>query len=617
MLAHFDPLNPSLFPQKNDSHSVTKMALARPQPSMPAQDEVPSMEHPPLRDYVATRGHSDSAVLTRRSARIIEHELSKSHAPSQKDWVVPSSLPEDPNGILSATLGAERSPEDLSVLGAEHSIPFHIKARENLHLPCFKTLGISSRIPNALLTPPDESLLNLELSVPPYLIPRSLSYPPSHLPKTPSQEYTENMAIPGNGLSTTMATTSEQPQSGSIESKETGENRDNESASPISEDEDLGLAPAAWFVDAINAAGKLISFQLKYSLIILTAPAASIGSYTNNTISVLCHSQPCPLPITILETEAVTAFKGLLAGIQNKIDSSHQYIHITHAVPVKFNMGQIPNSPATTPSIHIASAASTDYFSLPTNVFSNAVVAVDHQEALNSSVPSSPRPVVPPASVNISLLERFIPPPSAEEYRNLFSAEGPSVLVNRLIELSSNGGTLIFIYPTAVGANAFATSYLGPLLHPLLRTMCSIHNLSMDFGAGVGTTAAIDQMFSFEDMTRKIQIVLRKLGRGTSSIHRQPPKFTLVESSKHLVDLERKAWVEWWAHQETPRMRAVVERYLKRGLRMPTRIGGQDVTAATLVQEVLDGVKEGRKYAEYDVEREGVEVGIFVIKRTA
>lgn len=64
-------------------------------------------------------------------------------------------------------------------------------------------------------------------------------------------------------------------------------------------------------------------------------------------------------------------------------------------------------------------------------------------------------------------------------------------------------------------------------------------------------------------------------------------------------------------------MRVVVDRYLQRGQMMPTRVAGKTVTAATLVQEVLDGVKDGRKYAEYDVEREGIEVGVYVIKRTA
>ena len=50
---------------------------------------------------------------------------------------------------------------------------------------------------------------------------------------------------------------------------------------------------------------------------------------------------------------------------------------------------------------------------------------------------------------------------------------------------------------------------------------------------------------------------------------------------------------------------------------LPVRQSGKDISAATLMQEVLDGVREGRKYADYDEERNGVEVGVFVIKRTA
>jgi len=316
-----------------------------------------------------------------------------------------------------------------------------------------------------------------------------------------------------------------------------------------------------------------------------------------------------------------TAFHGLLSGIQNKIDSPYRSINITHAIPVKFSIGQIPNSPVTTPSVHNAGHAASDYFSLQSNVFSNAVVAMGHQDALKTSVPSSPHPVVPPASMSVSLLERFIPPSSAEEYLHLFSTDGPSVLVDRLIELSPNGGSLIFIYPTAAGAATFANDYLGPLLHPLLRTMCSIHSLSMDFGAGVGSVGAVDQMLSYESMTRKISLLLRKLGRGTSTVHRITPKYTLLAHSKQSVNLDRKTgrktWSDWWTHQESPRIRTVVERYLQRGQMMPMRVAGKTVTAATLVQEVLDGVREGRKYAEYDIERRGVEVGVYVIKRTA
>ncbi len=307
-----------------------------------------------------------------------------------------------------------------------------------------------------------------------------------------------------------------------------------------------------------------------------------------------------------------------MSGIQKRIDSPYRSINITHAIPVKFSMGQIPNSPATTPSIHNTGTAAIDYFSLQSNVFSNAVVAMGHQDALNTSVPSSPHPVVPPASMSVSLLERFIPPSSTEEYLHLFSTDGPSVLVDRLIELSPNGGSLIFIYPTAEGATTFANDCLGPLLHPLLRTMCSIHSLSMDFGAGVGSIGAVDQMLSYESMTRKVNKLLRKLStRGSSTVQRTTPKYTLLEHSKQSVDLDRKTWSDWWTHQETPRMRTVVDRYLQRGQMMPTRVAGKTVTAATLVQEVLDGVREGRKYADHDDERQGVQVGVYVIKRSA
>lgn len=328
-------------------------------------------------------------------------------------------------------------------------------------------------------------------------------------------------------------------------------------------------------------------------------------------IHVMCHTQPCPLSNETVDktttANVTSAFAGLVLAIQNNIDSTGRWIDIVHAVPLRFSMAQIPTSPATTP---IAQNQPTDYFD---NIFSKAVAAIDQYDTQNSSIPSSPRPIVAPSSINVSLLERFIPPSSAEEYLNLLTTDGPSVLVNRLTELSPQSGSLVFIYPTGIGAETFATTYLGPLLHPLLRTMVSIHNLSMDFGAGVGKIAAVDQMLPFENMNRKLQILLRRLGRGTSTAQRTAPKFTLVESSKQVVQLDRNVWTEWWIQQETGRIRMVVDRYLARRVMLPV---GKEVTAATLVQEVLDGVRT-RKYADHDAQREGVEVGVFVIKRTA
>lgn len=371
---------------------------------------------------------------------------------------------------------------------------------------------------------------------------------------------------------------------------------------------DRGGSRGCWYV-------KLRLIAERRSLLICPVTAMDLNSLSH-AVYLLCHSQPCPLSDEItagtLLPNVASAFSSLLSAIQNKVDSTGRWIDVSHAVPIKFNMAQIPSSPATTPNLQNTAQ---DYFSIKTTT--RAVVALEHSQALETSVPSSPRPVVPPSSVSISLLERFIPPSTAEEYIHLFATDAPSALVNRLLELSPQNGSLIFIYPTATGASTFATTYLGPLIHPLLRTMCSVHGLSMDFGAMVGNIAAVDQMLSFERMTQKLNVLLRKLSRGTSTIMHRPgpsPRYTLVEKSTQVVHLDRKIWTEWWVQQESGRIRTVVERYLSRGAMMPS---GKDVTAATLVQEALDGVRSTRSYADYDEAREGIEVGVFVIKRTA
>ena len=289
-------------------------------------------------------------------------------------------------------------------------------------------------------------------------------------------------------------------------------------------------------------------------------------------------------------------------------DTPGRYIEVTHAVPSNFNMARLPTSPVGTPMSF--GAGELDYFNM--SVFSKAVIAVDHHTASHASVPSSPHPVVAPSSVGVSLLERFVPPTNLQEYLDLFTRDSPSVLVDRLVELTPENGSLIFIYPTAYGAATFASRYLGPLLDPLLRTMVGIHELTADMGAEVGKMAVVEHMDAFERTVQKINVLLRHMNRG-SPRSGPAPKYFLEHSSKETVQLERKAWTEWWMHQETPRIRQVMNRYFQRALRLPQ---SKEITAGSLVREILIGV-ENRAYADYDAPREGIEVGVFVIRRTA
>ena len=271
-------------------------------------------------------------------------------------------------------------------------------------------------------------------------------------------------------------------------------------------------------------------------------------------------------------------------------------------------MGLLPSSPMGTPN---PTTGEIDYFSI--SVFPKAAVAVDYDTALRSPVPSSCRTVAPPDTIGVALLERYIPPTTAPEYLNLFSTDGPSALVDRLEELSPGGGSLLFVYPTLAGATTFASRYLGPLLDPLLRTLVGIHGLTTDLSQDIGKMVAVDSMFPFEKMVRKITFMLPRLRNTSSSSPTTQRKYTLVQSSKQIVQVDRDTWTEWWLQQEAPRIKEVVRRYYKRGSRLPQR---KDITEGGLAREVLDGVKV-REYGPYDGARSGIEVGVFVIKRTA
>jgi len=332
----------------------------------------------------------------------------------------------------------------------------------------------------------------------------------------------------------------------------------------------------------------------------------NVPNTTPRVVNVMCQTQPCP-PSD--EDAGTTGFKDLMIMLQGQIDSEHQYIEVTHVIPLRFNMAQIPQSPSVTPNSQAPSPP--DYFSL--NCFPKAVVAHDYQHALESPTPSSPHPVVAPHTVSVSLLERFIPPPSVHEYADLFSTDGPSVLVNRLWELSPQGGRLIFIYPTAVGASAFRSAYLSPVLDPLLRTMAGVYNLTMEIAEHVNQATVVEKMSSYDQMVRKITTLLRKMNRSPSTMSRTKPAFTLLKSSKQVVDIERQTWTEWWLNQEENRIKGIVDRYFARGIRLPTV---EYLTAGALRREIYDGVRT-RDYAEYGPAREGIEVGMFVFQRTA
>ena len=252
----------------------------------------------------------------------------------------------------------------------------------------------------------------------------------------------------------------------------------------------------------------------------------------------------------------------------------------------------------------------------------------DFRGTLPAATSSFPAPIVPPYSVHIAVVERYLPPPSPQEYRDLFSPQGPSVLVDRLVELSPNGGSLVFIYPTKRGATTFKTNYLGPVLDPLLRQLVVVNELSADMGMALGRMAAVSQMEDYEMMKNSIARLcghLSERSQAVESSDKSPgPQFTLIHADKGEVHLDRKLWAEWYIQQETQRTRDVLTEYWRNGHRLPSMDGpkssnyapvNREVTSAMLLREILEGIRK-RPPSEGIEPQEGVELGIFVIRRS-
>lgn len=295
------------------------------------------------------------------------------------------------------------------------------------------------------------------------------------------------------------------------------------------------------------------------------------------------------------------------AGIEVPSDRVLQRALLTTAQG-RFNLADLPTSPPSTPGPPIGGD---DYFT--SKVFDSAVHILDYADNLKS-LPQSPRPVVPPSSVDVSIVERYIPPTNKNEFAEMFSTRGPSLLVDRLVELSPDNGTLIFIYPTKRGAQTFMSDYLGPILDPILRSMVVVNGFSSDMGQQLGGMSAIESLPDHDTMKRKILQLCKSLSKSSPSMERFqkiPTKFELVLSHTKEVHLERKIWAEsWWAKQEKPRIRETISRYF----RMANR-AQEDQTPVSLVHEVLDGVAQ-RPYQDGREERGGIEINVFVVSRS-
>ncbi|KMU71857.1 hypothetical protein CISG_00167 [Coccidioides immitis RMSCC 3703] len=327
-------------------------------------------------------------------------------------------------------------------------------------------------------------------------------------------------------------------------------------------------------------------------------PAVSslpIPKSPGESVQLVSQTLPCPPSESSATASPRSAFTPIVKAIQSRLQPGNSpYINIVHAVPPMFNLSSLPTSPPSTPHLLFSGD---DYFS--NTVFSSAAVVPGYPTDQINSQPSGGHhhlssPVVPPFSVHIAVIER---------------------------------GSLMFIYPTRRGAETFRDKYLSPILDPLLRQMAVVNGLSADVGNALGRIASIEYMDDFAGMKARLLALCDSLSsrnQSSSGLASRRTNFTLAYAGQTTVQVDRKLWTEWYIQQEAPRAKDILNRFWRKGHRMPDRAlmnaaqrhpTSQEITGASLLREILDGIRH-RAYPDGCEPDCGLELGVFVIRRS-
>lgn len=298
--------------------------------------------------------------------------------------------------------------------------------------------------------------------------------------------------------------------------------------------------------------------------------AAAAGQRLSPTVLARCTSKSdsSSLPFRGADLGTTTALHHMTAAIQRRYQNEgtrRVYIHVSHAIDPQIPLSRLPSTPPVNSPGRDGSGEGGDYFA-PT-VFNSIVVAPN--SLASTPVPGTPlgahpappfpgsSPILPPNSLHLTLLERYIPPASRAEDSAMFAPRS-SILRDRLFELSPQGGSLLLIFPTKTGAQGFDRDYLGPVLDPLLRKLMVLYGLRDDLLWSIRKMSAISHMAEFPELKSRVETFCGALTRGDGELPRMPTK--VVYSSKEMVSLNELSWREWWTQQEQSRVREIVKK---------------------------------------------------------
>ncbi|KAF2420335.1 hypothetical protein EJ08DRAFT_566939, partial [Tothia fuscella] len=505
--------------------------------------------------------------------------------------------------------------------------PIERASTVNFRLPSFNLLGIAAPHPDQISTNPGSSALPLGFGPP------SQPSDPLHMSRHHSRFFSTSSpnigeSLPGNPYHTPeihkavprYVLTHTPPDDagtinwGSSEPNQAASSMDSSGTPTPTADDDTPQGDKGPFSPlqglGINSSSSGLASALGAAPWLCEALPVIQGGSTGH-LKVLSHALPSP-------SSAGHAFPVVIDAIeQSTSPDSIVWINVWHAVSGRFSLEDLPKSPPTTPA---PPHGGDDYFT--TKIFNMAVEVPDYSQKTAQPLLQMPQPAISPASIDVSIVERYIPPGSTIEFAELFCPTGRSFLSDRLVELSPQQGTLLFVYPTKTGGETFKKEYIGPILDPLLREMGTAHDLSTNILVDIGAMVATEKLISFEEMLSQLQEFCRALGSGEagtshSRYHRQGTDYSIIHSSKQEVMLARDVWAnDWWNKQEKAKIqRAFQEHHIERaGLSTKTGPIGSKASSHQLILELLQRV--GTRPYKGAGPTKGVEVGVFVIRKT-
>lgn len=293
------------------------------------------------------------------------------------------------------------------------------------------------------------------------------------------------------------------------------------------------------------------------------------------------------------------------------------WLNVLHAIHGEYNLQRLPpSSPLSTPGPAIGG----DYFTTK-KVFDTAVAILDYQSELLVQQIAPNRAVSSPASIDIAIVERYIPPTNDNEFSKMFDPEGPSILVDRLVELSMDNGSLVFIYPNKAGARTFFQAYLEPVKAPTLRAFAIQYSVPLDIWREMDKADAkiLDKIPEHSELSKGMHGLCDALTRRSSTMRNfrnKQASFAVAYEQTAQITIDSDAWLtDWWSKQEKSKLRSIMQVLALRAAGQTSDPHQKRLPAESqLAEQLVRNMENKAKMVE--APEAGIEVSIFVITRT-